>query len=352
MINVCKIFENNITYVEYARSGVEYYTENLEEARYLTDIGWKCNKTSIGFRLVPPEISVADLTEYKRAIQYENLSFNYIYFKFMKKLLKQNILSSYIKEIIEANRLKYKRFRFLISTGPVLDTEIRIVGSDSRIEKLKMDMVSKFIESKEYVECQKAYGEKQFAYKELETNIIPLAEQPKILQEFYLSLKNKMEFVSSKPVYNEKIFKIYNIEKIQSDIDIIIFLPFGCFKYMSSFITVENVRKVMFWEFHADNTKESTFKLMNKELKGKNVLIIDNMYSGKTMKKIKEKVKELGGKPILLGLNPKNATNLQLVDYFMILNTIYKKDELNISDENLFENVYLRTLTGGNDEKS
>lgn len=32
MINVCKIFENNMTYVEYARSGVEYYTENLENA--------------------------------------------------------------------------------------------------------------------------------------------------------------------------------------------------------------------------------------------------------------------------------------------------------------------------------
>lgn len=129
MINVCKIFENNMTYVEYARSGVEYYTENLENAKLLVDMGWKYNKTSIGFRLVPPEISVSDLTEYKKAMQYGNLSFNYVYFKYLKILLRKNTLNSYIKEIIEANRLKYNKFRFLISTGPVLDNEEKIIGT-------------------------------------------------------------------------------------------------------------------------------------------------------------------------------------------------------------------------------
>lgn len=347
MLNVCNIFENNMTYVEYARSGVEYYTENLEEAKLLVDIGWKYNKTSVGFRLVPPEISVSDLTEYKKAMQYGNLSFNYIYFKYLKTLLRKNILSSYIKEIIEANRLKYKKFRFLISTGPVLDTEIRILGSDNRIECLKIDMVEKFINSKEYLEYTKLYNNVSEACKELETSNIPLNTQPKVLQEFYNMLQTKIELISDKKIYNDKIFKIYGIEKITEKIDIMFFLPFGCFKYLSSFVNVENVRKIMFWEFHADNSKESTFKLLNKNMNNKNVLIIDNMYSGKTMKKIKEKIIELGGKPILLGLNPKNITNLQVVDYFMILNTIYKKDELNINKENFFEEIYEKTLLGG-----
>ncbi len=39
MINICKIFKNNITYVEYARSGIGYYTQNLKYAKELVNNG-------------------------------------------------------------------------------------------------------------------------------------------------------------------------------------------------------------------------------------------------------------------------------------------------------------------------
>lgn len=348
MVNIQDIFEKNTTYVEYARSGVEYYTENLEEAKCLVDSGWKYNKTSKGFRVVPPEVSIVDLTDYNKAMQYSNLYFNYLYFVYLKRLLKQNKLNSYIKEIIEKNKLKYKKFRFLVSIGPVLDTEIRIVGSDKRVELLKTDMVEKFVHSMNHEEYIQDYLEDMKLYKELEKTNIPLKARPKLEQEFYEDLNKYVSLVSKREVYNSNIFKIYNCEKIINEgIDVAVFLPFGCFKYLSSFVQFMDVRKIMFWELHADASKESTFKLYNKKLKDKKVLVVDNMYSGKTMKLIKNKIKECGGTPIVLGLNPKNLNNIKIADYVMILNTIYKKEELNTEEDNFFENLYVKTLRGG-----
>lgn len=104
MINICKIFKNNITYVEYARSGIGYYTQNLKYAKELVNNGWKY-KTSKGFRLVPPEVSIVDLTDYRKAMCYQNLFFNYIYYIFLKKLLKQNRLNSVWKSLKAYNPL-------------------------------------------------------------------------------------------------------------------------------------------------------------------------------------------------------------------------------------------------------
>lgn len=352
-MNICKIFDSNITYVEYARSGVEYYTESLEETRTLVGYGWKYHKTSKGFRVVPPEVSIVDLTDYNRAMQYQNLYFNYIYYLFLKKLLKNNKLNNYINEILEKNKLKYKNFKFLVSIGPVLDSEIRIVGSDKRIEILKMDMLEKFINSTYYEKIIEQCYEEMEKYNELESYKIFLEERSSLEQSFYKDLSNQIGFLSNKKVYNENIFKIYNIEKLKKEyVDVIVFLPFGCFKYLSSFVTKDNVKKIMFWEIHADCNKESTFKLYNKNLKGKKVLVVDNMYSGKTMKLIKRMILEKGGTPIILGLNPKNLNNIKIADYVMILNTIYKSSELNTSMEELFEKIYISTLKGDKVEKN
>lgn len=342
MINLKRIFRENVTYVEYSRSGVEYYTENLENAVELVNNGWKHHKTSKGFKLSPPEVSIVDLTDYNRALQYGNLYFNYIYYIFLYKLIRNKKLKNYIDEIIIQQNLKYKKFEYLISIGPVLDSEIRIAGSDKRIELLKMDMVEKFLYSKEYRELKYTYKD---YYKELEHKNVKFDERTDVEKKFLLDLKSNISLLRDKRVYNPEIFKIYNIDKIKmNNIDIILFLPFGCFKYLSSFINKENLKKIMFWEIHADSEKESTFKLYEKNLKEKNVLIIDNIYSGKTLNIAKKKVIELGGNPILLSLNPKNISNINMSDYVMILNTIYKKEELDLTTENLFEELYVKTL--------
>ncbi|MEI3434182.1 MAG: hypothetical protein V8R26_04055 [Clostridia bacterium] len=341
MIN--DIFDNNISFVDYSRSGIVYYTEDLDELYNLTKKGWKfycCNK---GFRLTPPEESIVDITNYDKSIQYQNLDFNLIYYKFLKKLLENNKLNSYINIILQENEIFYKDFKYLISSGPVLETEIRIFGSDKRIKKLKIDMVNKFINSKNYQDSRNKLN-----LKLLETKNIPLSKRAEKEKVFFEEIKRKVSLIRDSNTYNEKIYKIYNMQLIENDnFDIYIFVPFGCFKYLSSFITIENVEKIMFWEEHAEKTRTNTFKLFSKDLKNKKILIIDNIYSGKTLEKLKTKIRIKGGIPYVLGLNPKNKNNILTSDYIMILNHIYKRNDLNIEKKDFFENMYKKILKEG-----
>lgn len=349
----CKIFKENITYVEYARSGVEYYTNSLEEYKKLKELGWKGNKYCDGFRIIPPEVSIVDLTDFIKARQYENLKFNFAYYLFLKKLLLNNRLNNFINQIIETKNMKYNNFEFLVSTGPVLEAEVRIAGSDNRIEKLKMDMADNFIKTDEYKSILETINKEQSFNRELESKIVKLEEKSERERKFYNNLQEHIDMISNKKVYNKKIFEIYNRQIIkENNIDVIIFLPFGCFKYLSSFANKNNIDKIMFWEIHAEKSKESTFKLYKKSLKDKNVLIIDNIYSGKTMKIAKRLVEEEGGKAITLGLNPKNRNNISNSEFVMILNNIYKSKDLKYNNDKFFEDIYIEILREAKNEKN
>ena len=339
------IFSRNITYVEYARSGVEFYTEDVEKVNLLKEKGWKYNQYTSGFRVVPPEECIVDITNYRKAMQYNNSIINLAYFDFLTNLIENNSIKSFINRIIENDNIYYKNFDFLISYGPILDTEIRISGSDERIKKLKIDMLEEFLNNKNgkfYIDNIKRIIKKT---RRLETYRKNLKEQSDVLQNFYKRLNENIHLIKNINCYNQNIEKIYNMEKIIENIDVYLFIPFGCFKYLSSFTNDDNINKIMFWEIHAEKSKEKTFKLFEKKLSGKNVLIIDNMYSGKTMTLAKSKVNELGGNPIVLGINPKNKNNIIESDYIMILNNIFSKNELNINDKDLFRNLYIKIFS-------
>lgn len=341
------VFSKNITYVEYARSGVEFYTENIEEVKQLIDAGWKCNQYTDGFRVIPPEECIVDITNYQKAMQYGNPIFNLAYYDFLIDLIENNTINYFINRIIEGDIIYYRNFDFLVSYGPILDTEIRISGSDSRIKKLKIDMAQEFINSKNYKAYIKNASMLIKSPRELCTYKQKLCEKDEREQKFYKEIEENIKIIKNIKVYNPNIFKIYNLDKIQ-DIDVILFIPFGCFKYLSSFTNSKNLGKIMFWEFHIEETKPSTFKLFEKNLKNKKILIIDNMYSGKTMNLAKEKVKEQGGVPIILGINPKNKNNILNSDYSMILNTIFKNNELDVKDKDFFRNIYIEIFKDKN----
>lgn len=336
------IFNNNVSFVDYARSAIVYYTDNLEEVYNLSKKGWKFYCCKNGFRLTPPEESIVDITNYEKAMQYQNLDFNLKYFIFLRNLLKNNKLNNYINIILEENETIYKDFQYLISNGPVLETEIRIFGNDERIKRLKIDMVNKFINS-QYYQNDKSKGN----YRFLETKILPLIERNEKEKIFFINIKQKVDLIKECKVYNEKIYKIYNKSILDNNkFDIFIFVPFGCFKYLSSFISEENIDKIMLWEEHAEKTRVNTFKLFEKDLKNKRVLIIDNIYSGKTLEKLKHKIIKKGGIPYILGLNPRNKSNILATNYVMILNHIFETNNLNIENKNFFEDIYKEILKG------
>ena len=344
-LEVTNIFEKNITYVSYARSGVEYYTNDLIEVNELYNNGWTFNPYYDGFRMIPPEECIVDITNYQKALQYANLDFNLLYYDYLVSLVSKNRLNYFIDSIIQEKNIFYKNFKYLVSYGPILENEIRISGSDKRIKNLKMDMANKFANSNDYINLKYSFEKEIKLKKRLVEHTIALEKRSNKEQNFFNEINEKIKLIKNVNSYNEKIFEILNLEVIDfNKIDVILFIPFGCFKYLSSFVNPKIIDKIMFLEVHIEKTKGNSFELFKKTIKGKNVLIIDNMYSGKTIKKTKEIIDKEGGNSIVLGLNPKNKNNIINSDYVMILNTILKSDTLNLKEKSFFRDMYIEIL--------
>lgn len=82
-----------------------------------------------------------------------------------------------------------------------------------------------------------------------------------------------------------------------------------------------------------DKTKGSN-KFSNLEkLKNKFVLIIDSIYSGKTMLYIKKVLKDITNKIDILGVFPKSDSVANICDYILVLNKVIKKTETGFNIE-------------------
>lgn len=346
---VKKIFNENITFADYGRSGVVYYTDDLDILYALVNQGWKYNIYSNGYRIIPPTVTICDITDCKKIVQYGNTIFNYAYFLFLKQLVKTNKLKNFIDTAILKNSIYYKNFDYHISTGPIIEVELKIEGTDNRVERLKTDMVKEFLATKKYL-----YNY-NYAKKMLKSNNIPLKKEfeyqslPRSIQGFYNNIEHKNKVIKNGfklPKYSYEV-DLSIFDKIEYDI--LLFIPNGCYKYINLFVNEKNYRKVMFWEIHIDETKPTTHQSLKKDFKDKKVLIIDSIYSGKTLIYMKNKIKELGGNPILLGICPKNRRVIMLLDYVLILKKIYCteviKEKIKISD--FFEQEYINQLEGG-----
>lgn len=344
MINVNQIFKSNIIFGEYSRSGIVYYTDDLEELNELKLLGWKYNQCSIGYRVIPPSISVCDITELEKVFQYQNVILNYAYFVYLKTLLKENKFENVIKCIISKKRLFYKNFEFHISSGPIIETEIKVEGSDDRIYQLKRDLLINFLASREYKNLYK------FAIQKMGKNSVYTADKfnidvlPQSVANFYKYLIKINESVNKKIKLQDKIYNVdmRGLDKI--DYDILLFIPNGCYKFLNLFVNEKNYKKVMFWEFHMDKTKPTTHKIFNKNFRNKKILLVDSVYSGKTLLRLKKMVEEQGGYPILLGLYPKSKSVINILDYAIILDRLYNAKELDLKDLNMYEKIYINAM--------
>ena len=96
---------------------------------------------------------------------------------------------------------------------------------------------------------------------------------------------------------------------------------------MSYFDIEKYMNKIIFWEIHMDETKgANNFRNIDK-LKDKSVLIIDSIYSGKTMLYIKNVLKNITDKIKLLGIFPKSDSIANICDYIIILNKVIEKNK-------------------------
>ena len=76
-----------------------------------------------------------------------------------------------------------------------------------------------------------------------------------------------------------------------------------------------------------DETKGvNNFSNLDK-LKNKSILVIDSIYSGKTMLYIKKILKNITDKINILGVFPKSDGIANICDYIIVLNKVIKKTE-------------------------
>ncbi len=336
-IDIKTIFNKNIRFVEYSRSGVVYYIQDLNVLNELYKNGWKYNFCEKGFRIIPPSITVCDICECKKVEQYGNVILNLAYYKFLQLLIENGKLSNYIHSIINDKKIFYNNFCFHISNGPILETEIKIEGSDRRVENLKRDMLLKFIKTDQYIdlynECKKMIKKNVLFSKEVQQN--------KTILDFYAMLIKKNSLIRKIDINKQKYMidmSMLNIENY----DLILFIPFGCYKFINLFTSIDNYKKMMFMEFHIDKDKPYIHRLFYQNMCGKKVLIIDSVYSGKTLLNAKALVEKEGGIPTLLGVYPKSKSVLNKLDYALILDKVYDCKKL-VNNIN-FEKIYVETF--------
>lgn len=341
-----KSLKNHIVFGENGRSIATYYTLNLEEAKEYIDNGWnyEIDYKGKGFWLRAPDEWLVDLTDPFKIYYYGNPVVNVAYYNFLKSLAQKDRLKEYVDFVISNNKIFYKNFEFVIADGPVLQSEIRILGSDVRLKNLKHDLIKSFVKgfyyNKYYSEAKEYLGKIQpiqFSCKYTE----PISTKE---AEFYHKLNKYLKIVDERSDVNHKVLK--NLKKQLPDSDVIILIPTGCFKYMSSIIDETNIDKVMFWEIHVNSHVNKCFTLFSKDLKGKRVLIIDQIYSGKTLEIIKDLVSSRGGIPITLGVFPKSIYSLGNTDYVVFLDKLVKASDVERSEDWMIK-LYKKYLNRG-----
>lgn len=328
MIMLNKIFKKNIQFSKYGRSGVIVLTKNKSIAKELKQAGWNYYLKDGTYRLNPPTLNLVDVVDIEKAVQYQNLIFNYALYKYIQILNQKKMLSNYCLDAMESHKIFFKDFAFHLSIGPILKYAVKIEGSDNRIYKFKTYLLNYMLDDREFIELYNKYS-KLFSK-------LPNIEQEYIKKE---SIRLQENYIKQYEANNYKCkIKSFKIDFSQIELeqfDYFIFILNGCFKIIPYFDLDKYKNKIIFWEVHMDETKGSNdFSNLDK-LKNKSVLVIDSVYSGKTMLYIKRILKNITDRINILGVFPKSDSAANICDYIIVLNKVIKKteNEFNIEEE-------------------
>lgn len=328
MIKLSEIFKRNIQFSKYGRSGSIVITVNKNIAKTIEQAGWKCYLNNGIYRLNPPTITLIDIIDIEKALQYQNLIFNYALYKYIMLLKQKGILHEYISEIIGKHKIFFNNFEFHISIGPILKYTVKIEGSDNRIYKLKKYLINYVFEDKRFT---KLYNEYINIFSKVPNIKQKYVKKENVdLQENYINQYKANDYKSRKQSFKID-FRQIELERF----DYIIFILNGCFKIIPYFDIDKYKNKIIFWEVHIDKTKGADNFNNIDNLKNKSILIVDSIYSGKTILYIKKKLKNITDNVSIMGVFPKSDSVANICDYIIILNKVIKKDEngFNIEEE-------------------
>ncbi|MEI6266400.1 MAG: phosphoribosyltransferase [bacterium] len=320
------------------REEVSLMTYSVEELYVRMKDGWTFKRHPEGFILRAPEEWFVDLSDPYKVIYHAKIEENLAYFLFIRDLIKDNNFENYLHTILKKYHIG--NFSFILLKGPSLKTEVRLAGSDKRISLLKDYSFFEFEQNNLfncYVEKANKILRKDFKFKSKRVSIY---DQPVAIRDFFFSLKDQFSPLNNfqKDTFNNVFFE--DLFKGVPEADVYLFIPYGCFRYISSFVVAHKTSKIMLWELHTDKHYSQTSKYMAKNLKGKNVLIIDNSYTGKTLTMMADLVKKEGGNPIRLALFPKSELSIRNSEYVLFVNKFFSSKDINLVEDDWFLEMY------------
>ena len=322
VISLSKLFKRNIKYIQYGRSGSILITRNVKIAKILQSQGWTLYENQKMFRMNPPSITLVDITDVEKINQYNNPVFNFVLYKYLKKKIDKNKLYDYIDSVIYKHKLVFKDFTYHISFSPILNFVIKIEGSDNRINKLQMFIIDSVLEDNAFKLIYKEYLSNMDNFNILK--ISPISERN-------IQVYNKLcltHGINKKFNYGDLTYVTHNDHINFNDFDYVIFVLKGCFKFIHYFDISSYLDKIMFWEIHIDKSKGFD-KIYNMELlKNKKILVIDSVYSGATVKYIKNLLNAITHDVQVLGVFPKSEKVFNLCDFVLLGNKIFSRIEL------------------------
>lgn len=336
-------FNDYLTVGDHGRTGVFMKTDSCDVLLEKVQLGWSFEETRGGFWLRAPDISVVDITEPFRTYQLGDAVTNLACYRRLKDLQSTGMLTEVIDRLIKTRPEHYANFDYYISEGPVLEAEMRIGGSDRRVSEIRKDLFTRLLSEdgwNDYLEQAREFlGEiRQITIRNGDVN--SLGDRSANLVR-YLTEVNKVVY----PQRNWFDFEMIDhlTEQLPS-FDILIFVPTGCYRYMSSFLKDEIVDKIMLWEVHTDRHETRTCKILAKELKSKRCLIIDKSYTGTTLNDIADLVRQEEGEPTRLALFPKSRMGIQNSDYVLFLDKILESDKMSLERPEWPEFYYREVL--------
>jgi len=338
-------FKDYLTSGEHGRTGVFIKTDNSDVLLEKVSLGWAFEQTKDGFWLRSPDISIVDITEPFRIYQFgENDLINLACFKFLMNFKNKGILNNFVDNILAENVTKYIGFDYYISEGSVLEGEIRMGGSDLRIFDLKKDILRKMLVDKKFKlylnSVEKEMGETR--------KILILNKEINDFDSKSIETINYINKINNIINPTKKIVALNVVDNVIDqlpDFDILLFVPTGCYRYISSFLREDTSDKIMLWEKHIDKNQYKCLKTLVKCIKGKRCLIIDKSYTGKTHNLMSKLVRKEGGFPIRLALFPKSRMAIKNSDYVLFLDKIFESRLVNTKQVGWVENCYKKVLS-------
>jgi len=334
-----KNFRSFVTFDEdHGREEVSFSTYDIQVLYGKHDQGWTFKNIEDGFLIRSPEEWLVDLTDPYKIIFYDGVTTNLAYYNFLHDLIKKSSFDRFLKDVVKKYHLH--DFSFHLINGPALETEIRISGLDRRVSRLKESLYTE-IESNSLWQCYLEEAKKYLGpVREIKSCKVSIHDAPLEIKSFFFSLMdiyNPLNSFKGDPfnsVYIENLFD--NVPEA----DVYIFIPWGCFHYISSFINKNNINKIMLWELHADRHQNHMNKYLTKDLQGKKVLIIDNSYTGSTLNMMAELVKKEGGQPEKLAVYPKSKLAVESSDYCLFADKVLKSSDIDLNDNDWVRKKY------------